>query len=99
METHMNYRTAFFILALVFGVLVAYLIFKPKDDTNEYYTEKYKKSVRKQKAIASGINQRRDNFKKFRDEIKRNDSIVVHADGRQLDSVLTKYYRKRTGQH
>ncbi len=72
----MNYRTAFFVLAVIFGGIVAYVIFKP--NTNEYNTERYNQSKQREDSLISELNKLKELKNEIKDTINSIDSAYVN---------------------
>lgn len=70
----MNYRVGFFILAVVLGGLVSYMIFKPKEVDNSYVEDRMKQSKIREDSLISELNQ-----VKYKLSVIENEKIKIIA--------------------
>ena len=77
----MNYRLGFFILAIILGGLVSYMIFKPSEVDNSYLEGQMKQSKQREDSLISELNKTHQTIKLLKDELKDIDTIY---------SIITK---------
>lgn len=91
----MNYRTGFFILAIVLGGLVSYMIFKPSDVDNSAIKAQYEESKRIEDSLISEINKTKYKLSIIENEkikiIAIYDTITKPALLRRADSIYKRH--------
>ena len=73
----MNYRTGFFILAIVLGGLVSYMIFKPSDVDNSYIELQLKQSQDRVDSLTNLFNNNQPIRNELKDTMLTIDSVYI----------------------